>query len=381
GQFISRDPVEGEARLPITWSAYQYGRYNPYRYTDPNGKFSTPGSMCSTPEECAGIGDVAIGIGRSLWKGVKDAAGLAWDLAQSSADAELAVYGDRDAQKRLDRSAEVLNQVVRNIPNLPSQAVQQQKVVSAQIEQLRRNGEDHAANRLMAENATDIAQWGAVGYGAGKSAIGFVNSRRIAVAAENTASRVVEAKTPSVVAEQAWPNVNESTPRLVTEKNRLAAGRELQPVVTTAQNLASEVEGSQRLSNKILRQNGGGGLSDPADAMYDLIRRSSDDVKAISANTGIKLVNINKVKDHVFYREHLLDMYVEYNIPARLQRFDSDLNQAMAWRRLESGEFTKNDITWLKHEMAERWYELRHNSGYNAAHRVAEKKWSGSPWD
>jgi len=38
GQFISRDPVEGEARLPITWGAYQYGRYNPYRYVDPNGE-------------------------------------------------------------------------------------------------------------------------------------------------------------------------------------------------------------------------------------------------------------------------------------------------------------------------------------------------------
>src|SRR5256885_13186151 len=38
GQFISRDPVEGEARLPITWGAYQYCRYNPYRYVDPNGE-------------------------------------------------------------------------------------------------------------------------------------------------------------------------------------------------------------------------------------------------------------------------------------------------------------------------------------------------------
>lgn len=29
GQFVSRDPEEGEANLPITWGAYQYGRYNP----------------------------------------------------------------------------------------------------------------------------------------------------------------------------------------------------------------------------------------------------------------------------------------------------------------------------------------------------------------
>ncbi|MDP3230430.1 MAG: RHS repeat-associated core domain-containing protein, partial [Acidovorax sp.] len=38
GQFVSRDPEEGEANLPVTWGAYQYGRYNPYRYNDPNGR-------------------------------------------------------------------------------------------------------------------------------------------------------------------------------------------------------------------------------------------------------------------------------------------------------------------------------------------------------
>ena len=37
GQFISRDPQEGDPSLPITWGAYQYGRYNPYSFTDPNG--------------------------------------------------------------------------------------------------------------------------------------------------------------------------------------------------------------------------------------------------------------------------------------------------------------------------------------------------------
>ncbi|WP_239384283.1 deaminase domain-containing protein [Delftia tsuruhatensis] len=240
GQFISRDPVEGDARLPITWGAYQYGRYNPYRYVDPNGKFSTPGSMCSTPEECAGIGDVAIGIGRSLWKGVKDAAGLAWALAQSSADAELAVYGDSDAQKRLDRSAEVLNQVVRNIPNLPSQALQQQKVVSAQIEQLRKNGEDHAANQLTAENAADIAQWGVAGYGVGKSAIGLVNRRRIAAAVGNTVSRVVEAKTPSAVFVPVVPQVSDVTPILVAEGSGLRAAGKGQSATGTAKAAARE---------------------------------------------------------------------------------------------------------------------------------------------
>ncbi|WP_454708514.1 RHS repeat-associated core domain-containing protein [Delftia acidovorans] len=52
GQFISRDPVEGEARLPITWGAYQYGRYNPYRYVDPNGEQSTSTMIDNAAEGC-----------------------------------------------------------------------------------------------------------------------------------------------------------------------------------------------------------------------------------------------------------------------------------------------------------------------------------------
>ena len=40
GQFISRDPVEGQERLPITWAGYQYGRYNPYSFNDPSGQMA-----------------------------------------------------------------------------------------------------------------------------------------------------------------------------------------------------------------------------------------------------------------------------------------------------------------------------------------------------
>ncbi len=95
---------------------------------------------------------------------------------------------------------------------------------------------------------------------------------------------------------------------------------------------------------------------------------------------GIKPQNIQKVKDHVFYNEHLLDKYVDYGVPAESARFDSDLSQALAWQRLKAGAHTGEDITWLKHEIAERWFELRHNSGYTEAHDAAEKKWPGNPW-
>ncbi|OQS08061.1 hypothetical protein B0T37_22015 [Chromobacterium violaceum] len=129
-----------------------------------------------------------------------------------------------------------------------------------------------------------------------------------------------------------------------------------------------------------LHHTGGGGYADAADELYAGIRASGTDVSAISQNTGIKPENIQKVKDHVFYNEHLLDRYVDYGIDPVRARFDSDLNQAQAWQRLEGGTHTEADIMWLRHEAAERWYELRHNSGYTAAHNAAERKWSGNPW-
>ncbi|NHR08791.1 LysM peptidoglycan-binding domain-containing protein [Chromobacterium haemolyticum] len=143
------------------------------------------------------------------------------------------------------------------------------------------------------------------------------------------------------------------------------------------------IEARTRMSlpSKMLRQTGGGGSVDQADELYDMIRKSDSDVKVISTNTGIKAGNIQKVKDHVFYNEHLLDKYVDYGIPAVRTRFDSDLSQALSWQRLESGAFTKLDIIWLKHETAERWYELRHGSGYTDAHNAAERKWTGNPWE
>ena len=49
-------------------------------------------------------------------------------------------------------------------------------------------------------------------------------------------------------------------------------------------------------------------------------------------------------------------------------------------RLLTSGTHTPEDITWMKHEMAERWHEQRHGSTYKESHGAAEKKWPGNPW-
>ncbi|WP_143133448.1 hypothetical protein [Pseudoduganella namucuonensis] len=134
-------------------------------------------------------------------------------------------------------------------------------------------------------------------------------------------------------------------------------------------------------ANRInLKQTGSGTFTGLADESYDAIRASNTDVAAIAKNTGIKPANIQKVKEHVFENEHLLDRYIDYGIPAQRMRFDSDLTQGNAWLRLENGTHTVDDIRWMKHETAERWYELKYNSGYSAAHNAADKRWPGNPW-
>jgi len=38
------------------------------------------------------------------------------------------------------------------------------------------------------------------------------------------------------------------------------------------------------------------------------------------------------------------------------------------------------DITWIKHEFAERHHELKYGSGYSEAHDRAQSRYDGHPW-
>lgn len=94
---------------------------------------------------------------------------------------------------------------------------------------------------------------------------------------------------------------------------------------------------------------------------------------AIARNTRIKPGNIEKVKKHLFYDEHLLDRYTELGVPAEWRRFDSDLAIANAWKRLENGNYTELDMRLLRHEAAEmnrmRKLAQRFSQGHDAAER------------
>lgn len=54
---------------------------------------------------------------------------------------------------------------------------------------------------------------------------------------------------------------------------------------------------------------------------------------------GVRFEFVKKVKDHVFYNEHCLDRYAPME-PPEYKRFDLDIKQALAWKRLETGTHT-----------------------------------------
>ena len=117
-----------------------------------------------------------------------------------------------------------------------------------------------------------------------------------------------------------------------------------------------------------------------AEKMYDSIRERDTDICDIAENIGFKADTIKNVKDHVFYQKHKLDTYACLGEASEYKRFDPSLPQALAWKRLETGTHTQDDVTWIKHECAERHYELKYNSGYKKAHESAQKHFDGDPW-
>ena len=63
------------------------------------------------------------------------------------------------------------------------------------------------------------------------------------------------------------------------------------------------------------------------------------------------------------------------------KRFDATLEQALAWKRLKTGTFTQDDVTWIKYECSERHNELKYDSGYTEAHERAQNHYEGYPWE
>jgi hypothetical protein len=115
-----------------------------------------------------------------------------------------------------------------------------------------------------------------------------------------------------------------------------------------------------------------------AESLYSTIRKTTTDVEAVALNLGFKVANVQRLKNHLFYNIHELDRYGPGQ--TELKRFDATLEQALAWKRQETGTEISEDDTWIKHEYAELAYEKINKSGYFEAHNYAQKRYDSEPW-
>ena len=107
------------------------------------------------------------------------------------------------------------------------------------------------------------------------------------------------------------------------------------------------------------------------DMEYESIRADKTDILKIVQNTGMPEWKIRRIKEHVFFKEHILD--------AGVKRFDADPEIADAWYRLTNGGYTQNDIDLLNHEYFESKFESFYRTDYRTAHNKTEE--SGRIWD
>jgi hypothetical protein len=97
------------------------------------------------------------------------------------------------------------------------------------------------------------------------------------------------------------------------------------------------------------------------------------DVAAIARNTGMPEYRVQRIKEHVFFKEHRLDEGV--------RRFHPEIEIADAWDRLQRGNFVKQDIDLLNHEYFESRFESIHRTDARTAHDATISERSGRVWE
>ena len=98
-----------------------------------------------------------------------------------------------------------------------------------------------------------------------------------------------------------------------------------------------------------------GAITDPmsdvaikhAELYYNEIRSFATDIVKISQNTGYSFLQIQLIKNYLFYDLHVLD--------GEIKRFDPCFEIAESWRRLafDPKNIQSHDLTLLKHELNE----------------------------
>jgi filamentous hemagglutinin len=107
--------------------------------------------------------------------------------------------------------------------------------------------------------------------------------------------------------------------------------------------------------------------------MYDHIRSSTTDIQSITSNTGLKEFQVARVKNHLFLDD-------SHQLRSRVGRFDPDYEIASAWKRMETGTHTPQDVQLFKHEYFESRFEKLYRTDYGTAHTKTQLRYP-SPLD
>ncbi|MGM0715476.1 MAG: hypothetical protein ACQEU9_27295, partial [Bacillota bacterium] len=110
--------------------------------------------------------------------------------------------------------------------------------------------------------------------------------------------------------------------------------------------------------------------------MYGAFKTMKNDTSDIARNTGWKESDIQQIKDHLFFEKHKFDS-------GEIKSFDPNYQQALAWERLMKGNYNKNDILLLNHELFESNYMKKYGATYEKGHAEAQKhyNWSDSVYE
>ena len=109
-----------------------------------------------------------------------------------------------------------------------------------------------------------------------------------------------------------------------------------------------------------------------SERIYNSIRANNEDVLKISQNTGLPESQIQRIKNHVFFKDHELNN-------GSTGRYDADPDIANAWNRLEQGDYTQIDIDLLNHEIRESLVEGIFKVPAQKAHEATVNK--GFDWN
>ncbi|WP_338570500.1 hypothetical protein VRB37_16540 [Erwinia billingiae] len=112
-----------------------------------------------------------------------------------------------------------------------------------------------------------------------------------------------------------------------------------------------------------------------AHEIYEEIRLDISDIQKISINIKKTERVVTRVKDHLFFREHIIIV----NDVVEKRRLDADPEIANSWSRLSVGDFVPSDIALFEHEQVESILEKRKQLDYKSAH--IETLARGYTWD